>query len=83
VPLVARVPDQAPDAVHEVAFVEVHESTEAWPLLTLAGAALKEAEAPGESGVLPPQAVSASAAPAVAIADASDFREKLFNGAFC
>jgi hypothetical protein len=83
VPLVASVPDQAPDAVHEVAFVEVQESTDACPLLTLAGAALKEAEALWLSGVLPPQAVSARAAPAVASADARVVEEKLFNGAFC
>lgn len=84
VPLVGRVPDQPPEAVQDVAFVEDQESTEAWPLLTLAGAALSVAEAPWLIGVLPPQADSARAAPAIAMVPAKDFQEhKIFNGAFC
>ena len=39
VPLVAFVPLQLPDAVHEVAFVELQDSMEALPLATVAGAA--------------------------------------------
>jgi hypothetical protein len=39
VPLVAFVPLQLPDAVHEVAFVELQDSVEALPLATVAGAA--------------------------------------------
>ena len=37
VPLVAFVPLQLPDAVHEVAFVELHVKVEALPLTTAVG----------------------------------------------
>jgi len=40
-PLVASLPDQAPVAVHEVAFVEVHASVELAPLATVLGLAAK------------------------------------------
>ena len=42
-PLVALAPLQPPVAVHEVAFVELHVSVDAPPLLTEVGAALKDA----------------------------------------
>jgi hypothetical protein len=41
VPLVDWSPDQAPDAVHDVAFVLVHESWVVLPLTTLTGVAVK------------------------------------------
>jgi len=40
-PLVASLPDQAPVAVQEVAFVEVHASVELAPLATVLGLAAK------------------------------------------
>ena len=43
VPLVPCVPLQLPDAVHEVAFVELHVSVEAPPLTTAVGEALSDA----------------------------------------
>jgi hypothetical protein len=39
-PLVASVPDQPPEAVQEVAFVEVHVSVELFPDTTLVGLAV-------------------------------------------
>jgi hypothetical protein len=67
VPLVALVPLQPPEAVHEVAFVELHVNVEAAPLATEVGAALSEAAGrPGvldESPVAPrPHAASSSTA---------------------
>jgi len=47
-PLVASLPDQAPDATHEVALVEVHDSVEAPPLVTVLGLALKLTVGAGE-----------------------------------
>ena len=41
-PLTALVPDQASDAVQLVAFVELHVSVEALPLVTDVGLALRE-----------------------------------------
>ncbi len=41
VPLAALVPDQAPEAVHDVAFVEDQVSVELAPLVTEVGLALK------------------------------------------
>jgi hypothetical protein len=40
-PLVASLPDQAPEAVHEVAFVEDQASVELPPLVTVLGLAVK------------------------------------------
>jgi hypothetical protein len=40
-PLVALLPDQPPDAVHAVAFVEVHANVELSPLDTELGFAVK------------------------------------------
>jgi hypothetical protein len=51
VPLVALVPLQLPDAAHEVAFVELHDSVEALPPATVAGAA--PIDAVGSAPVLP------------------------------
>jgi hypothetical protein len=45
VPLVAFVPLQLPEAVHEVAFVELHVSVDAAPLATDVGFALSVAVA--------------------------------------
>ena len=42
VPLVAWLPDQAPEAVHEVALVEDQLKVEPLPLVTLVGLALSE-----------------------------------------
>ena len=42
-PLVARVPDQPPEAVQEVALVELHVSVEAPPEATLVGFAVSVA----------------------------------------
>jgi hypothetical protein len=39
VPLADNVPLQAPDALHEVAFTELHDRTAAWPSATDEGAA--------------------------------------------
>ncbi len=41
VPLVASAPDQAPEAVHEVALVEDHVSDELEPLAMVLGLALR------------------------------------------
>ncbi len=43
VPLVASVPDQLPEAVHELALVELQDSTEVPPLATLVGDAVNVA----------------------------------------
>lgn len=40
-PLVASLPDQAPDATQEVALVEVQDRVEALPLVTVLGLALR------------------------------------------
>ena len=40
-PLTALVPDQAPEAVHEVALVAVHVNVELPPLATVPGLAVK------------------------------------------
>jgi hypothetical protein len=68
VPLVAFVPLQLPDAVHDVAFVELHVSVEALPLATEVGAA--PSDAVGSAVVVlvlallpPPQAAISSDAP--------------------
>ncbi len=47
-PLVARVPDQAPEAAHEVALVEDHSSVAPPPLVTVLGLALKLTVGGGE-----------------------------------
>ena len=47
VPLVALAPLQPPEAVHEVAFVELHVNVEAAPLATDVGFALSVAVALG------------------------------------
>ena len=66
VPLVAFVPLQLPDAVHEVAFVELHDSVEALPLATVAGAAPSDAVGSAAPVLLvlalvpPPQAAMSS-----------------------
>jgi hypothetical protein len=39
-PLIALLPDQAPEAVHDVAFAAFHPSVELVPLATVAGDAL-------------------------------------------
>ena len=49
VPLVAFVPLQLPEAVHAVAFVELHVNVEAAPLATDVGFALKVAVALGDT----------------------------------
>jgi hypothetical protein len=41
VPLVATVPDHPPDAVHAVAFEELHVNVDTPPLAILAGLALR------------------------------------------
>lgn len=46
-PVRALAPDQAPEAVHEVALLEVHVSVEEPPLLIVLGLALKLTEALG------------------------------------
>jgi hypothetical protein len=68
-PLVAKVPPQPPEAVHDVALVELHVKVATPPLLTDIGDALKEAVGAGGDGVKgtdpePPQAAKVSAAPA-------------------
>ncbi len=40
-PLVASLPDQAPEAIQEVAFVETHARVELPPLATVLGLAVK------------------------------------------
>jgi hypothetical protein len=49
-PLVARVPDQPPDAVHAVALVEDQVNVELSPLATPVGLALSETVGGGEVG---------------------------------
>ena len=41
-PLVARAPDQPPEAVHELVFVEIHESVDEAPALTVEGVAVND-----------------------------------------
>ena len=67
VPLVALVPLQPPEAVHEVALVELHVSIDAAPLATEVGDALMDAVGVESIGVLllpPPQAAMNKAAQA-------------------
>jgi len=52
-PLVALVPDQAPDAVQEVAFVEDHVSAEDAPLATDVGLAASDTVGLGGGGGMP------------------------------
>ena len=66
-PLVASLPDQAPDATHEVALVEVQDRVEALPLVTVLGLALRATIGAGELTVtvadcaaLPPAPVHVS-----------------------
>ena len=69
VPLVALAPLQAPEAVHEVALVELHVSVELPPLPIDVGAAPRDAvgAVTGMDGpLLPPHAASKSAEPATA-----------------
>ncbi len=47
-PLVASLPDQAPEAIQEVALVETHASVELPPLVTVLGLALKLTVGGGE-----------------------------------
>jgi hypothetical protein len=47
-PLVASLPDQPPEAVHEVALVEDHVKVALLPLVTVLGAALKVTVGAGE-----------------------------------
>ena len=66
-PLVALVPLQPPEAVHEVALVELHVSIDAPPLATEVGDALMDAVGVEDIGVLllpPPQAAMNKAAQA-------------------
>ena len=46
-PLIALLPDQPPEAVHDVALVEAHLSVDAPPLATVLGLALKPTVAVG------------------------------------
>ena len=50
-PLVALVPDQAPEAVHEVALVVDQETVELPPLVTVLGLAVKLTVGAGVGGV--------------------------------
>ncbi len=66
-PLVASLPDQAPDATQEVALVEVQDRVEALPLVTVLGLALRATVGAGELTVtvadcaaLPPPPVHVS-----------------------
>ncbi len=66
-PLVASLPDQAPDAPQEVALVEVQDRVEALPLVTVLGLALRATVGAGELTVtvadcaaLPPAPVHVS-----------------------
>ncbi len=66
-PLVASLPDQAPDATQEVALVEVQDRVEALPLVTVLGLALRATVGAGELTVtvadcaaLPPAPVHVS-----------------------
>ena len=63
VPEVALVPDHAPPAVHDTAFVELHVSVAAPPLATDVGLAARDADGPADDSLSPPppQAASASA----------------------
>jgi hypothetical protein len=54
VPLVAFAPLQPPEAVHEVAFVELHVSVEAPPLVTVVGFAVSVTVAAGTIVLLLP-----------------------------
>jgi hypothetical protein len=68
-PLVAKVPPQPPEAVHDVALVELHAKVATPPLLTDVGDALKETVGAGGDWVKgtdpePPQAANVNAAPA-------------------
>jgi len=61
-PEVALVPDQAPAAEHDVAFVAFHVSVEDAPLATEVGWAARDTDGPaGDSSPAPPQAPSTSA----------------------
>jgi hypothetical protein len=64
-PLVASVPLQPPDAVHDVASLELHVNVEVPPLATVVGAALRDAVG-CVIGVTPtpPHAANSSDAPA-------------------
>ena len=67
VPLVALAPLQPPEAVHEVAFIELHVSVDVPPLATEVGAAPSEAVGTAVDGLPPeppPHAASKSAAAA-------------------
>jgi hypothetical protein len=62
-PEVALVPDHAPAAEHEVAFVELHVSVETPPFATDVGFAPRDTEAAaGDSSLAPPHAASTSPA---------------------
>ena len=65
-PLVAFVPLQPPEAVHEVALVELHVRVDAAPLFTVVGVALMVAVVAGSIELLlpPPQAAISRAAQA-------------------
>jgi hypothetical protein len=70
VPLVANAPLQPPDAVHDVALVELQVNVEDSPLVTAVGAAAIDAVAGGGAVTTgtdpdPPQAARSSAAPVV------------------
>ncbi len=73
-PLVASLLDQAPDATQEVALVEVHDSVEVPPLVTVLGLALKVTVGAGEVTVtvadcaaLPPAPVQVRVKVALAV----------------
>jgi hypothetical protein len=55
-PLVVSLPDQPPEAVQEVAFVEDHDSIELPPLVTVLGLALNVTAGAGVAGVTPTEA---------------------------
>ena len=57
-PLLANAPLQPPEAVHEVAFVELHVSVEDPPLATVGGTAVKVAV-----GTIDTEAVAAALVP--------------------
>ena len=69
VPLVAFVPLQPPDAVHEVAFVELHVSVEAAPLAMDVGFAVSVTVAAGAKRVAVSQAVCQADDPRAAAAE--------------
>jgi hypothetical protein len=57
------LPDHAPVAEHDVAFVELHVSMEAAPLATEVGFAVRDTDGPADDSLpAPPQPASASAA---------------------